>query len=73
MFNPTREELAAAECSDYRSNLDGHIMGYDILKLPIVEQGDKNEEICIIGFHMEHHSDAIGLIKDQITESFDYV
>lgn len=72
VFNPTKEELAAAERSDYRSNLDGHIMGYDILKLPIAEHGDKNEEICIIGFHMEDHSDAIGLIKGQIKESFDY-
>jgi hypothetical protein len=73
MFNPTRDELAAAERSDYRSNLDGHIMGYDILKLPIVEDGHKNDEICIIGFHMEDYSDPIGLIKDHIAESFDYV
>ncbi len=73
IFNPTREELAAIQRSDYCSNLNGHIIGYDIIKLPIDDNPYRNEEICIIGFHMENHSDAIGLLKDNISEIFNSI
>ncbi len=73
MFDPTKEELADSKAADYSSNLNGHIMGYDILKLPNDDKHDANEEICIIGFHMECHSDVIGSIKEEIKEIIDTV
>lgn len=73
MFDPTKEELAAIKSLDYRSNLNGHIMGYDILKLPTGDEHTENDEICIIGFHMESHSDVIGSLKEGIEEILDNV
>ena len=73
MFDPTKEELTAIKAADYRSNLNGHIMGYDILKLPNDDKHNANEEICIIGFHMECHSDVIGSLKEEIEEIIDSV
>ena len=73
MFDPTKEELAAIKAVDYRSNLNGHIMGYDILKLPNDDKHTENEGSCIIGFHMESHSDVIGSLKEGIEEIIDRV
>jgi len=73
MFAPSKEEVSATKSPDYRTKLNGHIMGYDILKIPIEGNQSKNEETCIIGFHMESHSDVIESIKEKIEVIFENV
>lgn len=73
MFAATKEELDAIKAVGYCNNLNGHIMGYDILKLPNDDKHNKDEGFCIIGFHMESHSDVIGLIKNRIEKIIDNV
>ena len=66
MFAPTKEEMEAIKDVGYCNNLNGHIIGYDILKLP--SDNKHNEGFCIIGFHMENHSDVIASLKNGIEE-----
>lgn len=68
MFAPTKEELAFISAVNYHNNLNGHIMGYDILRLPDSHQHTKEDALCIIGFHMEMDSDVVGTLKDEIEE-----
>lgn len=48
-------------------------MGYDILRLPDSREHTKHDAICIIGFHMEKHSDVIGSLKEGIEEILEHV
>lgn len=73
MFAPTKEEWDAIKAVGYCNNLNGHIMGYDILKLPYRDKCNEDEGLCIIGFHMESHSDVIESIKKGIEEIIDNV
>ena len=73
MFAPTKEELAASRALNYCNNLNGHIMGYDILRLPDSREHTKHDAVCIIGFHMETHSDVIGSLKNEIEEILENV
>ena len=73
MFAPTKEELDAIKVVGYCNNLNGHITGYDILKLPNHDKHTEDEVVCIIGFHMESHSDVIGSLKIELKEIIDNV
>lgn len=73
MFAPSKEEELATKYPDYRTKLKDHIMGYDILKIPTEGNQNKNEETCIIGFHMEGHSYVIESIKEKIKVLLDNV
>jgi hypothetical protein len=65
---PTKEELASLGTANYCSNLSGHIMGFDILRLPDSGEHTEDDEVCIIGFHMEIHSDVMQRLRDEIQE-----
>ena len=73
MFAPTKEELASINAVNYCNNLNGHIMGYDILRLPDNCKHTEDEGVCIIGFHMENQSDVIGSLKNGIQEIIENV
>jgi hypothetical protein len=72
MFAPTKEELATIRAVNYCNNLNGHIMGYDILRLPDSREHTKHDAVCIIGFHMESHSDVIGSLKEEIEKILEH-
>ena len=73
IFAPTKEELDKIKDVGYCNNLNGHIMGYDILKLPNHDKHNEDEGVCIIGFHMESDLDVIGSLKNEIEEIIDNV
>lgn len=73
IFAPTKEELASISAVNYCNSLNSHIMGYDILMLPDSRKHIKDAAVCIIGFHMEMHSDVIGSLKTEIEEIIENV